>query len=609
MDIRCPSCSTLYEFDEDRISPKGVNVRCTACGQVFKVRTTTPDEPKVLWMVKRETTGEVINFDDLSTLQRWIVEQKVSRRDSISKTGDTWKSLGSINELHAFFKVVDELSESKHTLRDTDGYLTANQRASALASLQAPPSATNLPANGTNLPDPAFAATQRIRSVSGPATAPPTGATRPPTSSGATPPPHPPSGSTRALGVDPHELPGVRPASQSAPQPTLADAPKRKPKIGNDDELHAVAYTLSDEDRTPRERYSMGEMRSERESSIRFAAPSLAPEGVGDYTAEYNALRQKRSRWPVLLLSLLLLLAGVLIVLAAVRPDLLGLGDNEPNTAPIAAVGTDANALAAANAADASGELNAAPEGSGAADGSGDPTTDGSGQDAPEGSADPSAEPDTDAGTEAVAEVAPDTGAAANTAAADAGRAATNAPANTGAASRAAVEAQREASERQAARERAAVEAAQQEEARQRAAARNAGSSNSGSSSGSSSRSGGYDGQMSAGNEALDAGDYQEALSAFSEAADARPSSAEAQVGVARAYERMGRHDLAAVRYERATSVNSRYTPAWLGLGDARRRNGDTAGACEAYARVQSIVRTGRSASRAQEAAAAIGCE
>ena len=36
---------------------------------------------------------------------------KVSRRDLISKTGDTWKSLGSISELQAFFSVVDELNE------------------------------------------------------------------------------------------------------------------------------------------------------------------------------------------------------------------------------------------------------------------------------------------------------------------------------------------------------------------------------------------------------------------------------------------------------------------------------------------------------------------
>ena len=128
MDIRCPSCSTLYEFEEEKIGPKGVNVRCSACGQVFKVRRAVAVVQEH-WVVKRESTGERIEFEDLSTLQRWIVEQKVSRRDLISKTGDSWSTLGSINELAAFFKVVDELNEPRNASRDTDGYLTANQRA------------------------------------------------------------------------------------------------------------------------------------------------------------------------------------------------------------------------------------------------------------------------------------------------------------------------------------------------------------------------------------------------------------------------------------------------------------------------------------------------
>ena len=94
----------------------------------------------------------------------------------------------------------------------------------------------------------------------------------------------------------------------------------------------------------------------------------------------------------------------------------------------------------------------------------------------------------------------------------------------------------------------------------------------------------GYDGLMSAGNEALRAGNNQEALNHFSNATDARPSSAEAHVGVARAYEAMGR------------------------LGDARRRSGDTRGACTAYQRVLSIVRTGRSADHARRATEDLGC-
>ena len=111
-----------------------------------------------------------------------------------------------------------------------------------------------------------------------------------------------------------------------------------------------------------------------------------------------------------------------------------------------------------------------------------------------------------------------------------------------------------------------------------------------------------YDGQMSAANRALRAGRHDDALELFSAATETRPSSAEAFVGIARAYEGLGRQDLATIRYERATSINSRYTPAWLGLGDAKRRAGDIDGAIAAYERVLQVVRIGSSAERAREA-------
>lgn len=126
MDIRCPSCATLYEFDEQRIGPAGVNVRCSACGQVFKVRASAPEDPNQ-WMVRRRSGDETIYFDDLSTLQRWILEQKVDRADEISKTGDTWRPLGEIQELATFFRVIDEITAPRdRLLRDTDGFLTAD---------------------------------------------------------------------------------------------------------------------------------------------------------------------------------------------------------------------------------------------------------------------------------------------------------------------------------------------------------------------------------------------------------------------------------------------------------------------------------------------------
>ncbi|MHB8878473.1 MAG: zinc-ribbon domain-containing protein [Myxococcaceae bacterium] len=130
MDVRCERCKTEYEFDDARITEAGVTVKCTTCSHVFKVKKKAlvftvpvkPDElaqggpadprpaaasPQREWKV-RQASGNVFNFKELTTLQKWIVERKVSRDDEISLTGESWKRLGNIAELASFFQVVDE---------------------------------------------------------------------------------------------------------------------------------------------------------------------------------------------------------------------------------------------------------------------------------------------------------------------------------------------------------------------------------------------------------------------------------------------------------------------------------------------------------------------
>ncbi len=142
MDVRCDRCKTEYEFDEDRITDAGVAVRCTHCGHVFMVKkkavaVALPILPGVVaagapppqpirsipmareserpkeWKV-RQPNGNLITFKELTTLQKWIVERKVSRDDEISLTGDSWKRLGNIAELSSFFQVVDEARHAAH---------------------------------------------------------------------------------------------------------------------------------------------------------------------------------------------------------------------------------------------------------------------------------------------------------------------------------------------------------------------------------------------------------------------------------------------------------------------------------------------------------------
>lgn len=173
MDVRCERCKTQYELDDSRISETGVTVQCTTCHHVFVVKkkalvVTVPVRPDQVppgpsapqgdtpavplsspppalrplspptdasapgataespapslppaaaapgareWRV-RQSTGNTFTFKDLTTLQKWIVERKVSRDDEISLTGETWKRLGDIAELATFFQVVDEAQKA-----------------------------------------------------------------------------------------------------------------------------------------------------------------------------------------------------------------------------------------------------------------------------------------------------------------------------------------------------------------------------------------------------------------------------------------------------------------------------------------------------------------
>ena len=149
MDVRCEQCGTEYEFDDAKVTDAGIAVKCTHCGFLFRVtrhavtvderpviaeqrpvRSTASETPQLPrqgtpgrsrgWMIRKERSADVLEFKDLSTLQKWILERKVTRDDEISKTGESWKPLGSIVELSSFFLVVEG-----ETLRGASAQLPA----------------------------------------------------------------------------------------------------------------------------------------------------------------------------------------------------------------------------------------------------------------------------------------------------------------------------------------------------------------------------------------------------------------------------------------------------------------------------------------------------
>ena len=127
MDVGCPKCQTEYELDDARVTEDGVTVKCTTCGHVFRVKKKQlvvtlpsrgdppinlstgpaaelpPAPPSREWKL-RQPNGNIFPCRDLTMLQKWIIENKVSRDDEISLSGETWKRLGNIPELASFFE-------------------------------------------------------------------------------------------------------------------------------------------------------------------------------------------------------------------------------------------------------------------------------------------------------------------------------------------------------------------------------------------------------------------------------------------------------------------------------------------------------------------------
>ncbi len=102
------------------------------------------------WKV-RQSSGNVFSCSDLTTLQRWVVEGKVTRDDSISVNGEVWKRLGDIAELSSFFQVAEEASRAR-------AFEASLQVIPARASVAAPPPVARLeaPSSSHAADDPLF---------------------------------------------------------------------------------------------------------------------------------------------------------------------------------------------------------------------------------------------------------------------------------------------------------------------------------------------------------------------------------------------------------------------------------------------------------------------
>ncbi len=114
MDVTCNRCGTVYEFDDSAVASKGMTVKCTDCGHLFKVQPNSDPVPVPLppaarmdaaarWQVRRPD-GQTQVLESLADLTALIERGELSPNAEISRTGNAWKRLGSIAELAGLFE-------------------------------------------------------------------------------------------------------------------------------------------------------------------------------------------------------------------------------------------------------------------------------------------------------------------------------------------------------------------------------------------------------------------------------------------------------------------------------------------------------------------------
>jgi predicted Zn finger-like uncharacterized protein len=111
MDVSCPKCQTVYEFDESRLRSGAVTLKCSQCQYLFRLEapSSASGENQRRWMV-RTAAGDILYFATFSVLHRWIMEGSVGPGDAISRTGRKWTALGQIGEFMPIFQVVESIA-------------------------------------------------------------------------------------------------------------------------------------------------------------------------------------------------------------------------------------------------------------------------------------------------------------------------------------------------------------------------------------------------------------------------------------------------------------------------------------------------------------------
>lgn len=117
MDVSCPRCDAVYEFDLNRLRGGAVTLKCSQCDHLFRLEGPGAllDESQRRWMVRQHESGDILYFVGFDTLHRWMMEGKITAMDAISRSGNSWRIIGEIGEFSPIFQVLSSIKSLRQT--------------------------------------------------------------------------------------------------------------------------------------------------------------------------------------------------------------------------------------------------------------------------------------------------------------------------------------------------------------------------------------------------------------------------------------------------------------------------------------------------------------
>ncbi len=120
MDVSCPQCDTVFELEASQLSSGNATLQCSECEHVFRIRSEVENTKR--WMLRNQA-GDISYFSTFDVLHQWMMEQKVSKFDEVSRSGNKWVTLDSIGEFAPVFQVLESIKDLLPKSPDKDPVL------------------------------------------------------------------------------------------------------------------------------------------------------------------------------------------------------------------------------------------------------------------------------------------------------------------------------------------------------------------------------------------------------------------------------------------------------------------------------------------------------